>query len=387
MLTENELLDLCNKYRTHRLTEAEYRKLQEWINESEENHRFFANYVKLYKAELRAETYSAAHASKAWIAIDRKRTKRHLRLNIYRSFAAACLLALAIGLSVYFHSKESIRLPEPTATLAETFPDVPLNKVTLTLSSGQQVVLDKDSVLAISDKGNVVAQGTNISLNYAAASSPTATQQYNTISVPQGSVFSLTLSDGTQVTLNSSTTFRYPVAFSGDRKVELDGEAFFDVAHTGTPFIVEANGKEVNVLGTRFNLSAYRRHDLVTTLVEGKVEVKSGSIRKQLSPGQQATINDRTEQISVKEVDTDLYVSWVAGKYEFSQTPLETILSQLELWYGMKIEYRDERLRQIHFDGTVFRNKPLGFSLEIIQQVSNVQFAKKGQSIIVDHKR
>lgn len=391
MLTENELLDLCNKYREHRLTEAEYQKLQEWIDESEENHRFFANYVKLYKAELRAEAYSTAHASKAWIAIDRKRRQRHIRLNIYRSIAAACLLGIAIGLSVYFHSEESMQLPETTTTLSkslsETFPDVPLNKVTLTLSSGQQVVLDKDSMLAISDKGNIVAKGTNTSLNYTTASTPTASPQYNTISVPQGSVFSLTLSDGTQVTLNSSTTFRYPVAFSGNRKVELDGEAFFDVAHTGAPFIVEANGKEVNVLGTRFNLSAYRRHDFVTTLVEGKVEVKSGTLRKQLSPGQQATINDRTEQISVKEVDTYLYVSWVAGKYEFSQTPLETILSQLELWYGMKIEYRDDCLRQIHFDGTVFRNKPLGFSLEIIEQVSNVQFAKKGETIVVDHKR
>lgn len=387
MLTENDLLDLCNKYRTHRLTEAEYRKLQEWIDESEENHRLFANYVKLHKAELRAEAYSTAHATKAWIAIDRKRRLRHLRLNIYKSIAAACLLGVAIGISVYFHSEDSIQQPEPTATLAETFPDVPLNKVTLTLSSGQQVVLDKDSLQAISDKGNIVAQGTNTSLNYATTSTPTASPQYNTISVPQGSVFSLILSDGTKVTLNSSTTFRYPVAFRGDRKVELDGEAFFDVAHTGTPFIVEADGKEVNVLGTRFNLSAYRRHDFVTTLVEGKVEVKNGSIRKQLLPGQQATINERTEQITIRKVDTDLYVSWVAGKYEFSQTPLETILSQLELWYGMKIEYRDECLRRIHFDGTVFRNKPLGFSLEIIEQVSNVQFAKKDETIVVDFKR
>lgn len=391
MLTEKEVLDLCNQYREHRLTETEYRKLHEWINESEENRRFFANYVKLYKAELRAEAYSATDASKAWTAIDRKRRQRHLRLNIYRSIAAACLLGVAIGLSVYFHSEESMQLPETTTTLSEslseTFPDVPLNKVTLTLSSGQQVVLDKDSMLAISDKGNIVAQGTNTSLNYTTASTPTASPQYNTISVPQGSVFSLTLSDGTLVTLNSSTTFRYPVAFSGDRRVELDGEAFFDVAHTGTRFIVDANGKEVNVLGTRFNLSAYPRHDFVTTLVEGKVEVKSGSFSKQLSAGQQATVNDRTEQITVKEVDADLYVSWVAGKYEFSQTPLETILSQLELWYGMKIEYQDDRLRLIHFDGTVFRNKPLGFSLEIIQQVSNVQFTKKDQTIIVGYKR
>lgn len=386
MLTENELLDLCAKYREHRLTESEYRKLQSWINESEENHKLFTNYVKLYKAELRAEVNAAAYPSKAWIVIGQKRKHRRLRLAVYRTTAAACLLAVVIGLSFYFRADEPVQLPGTPATLAETFPNIPQNKVTLTLSSGQQVVLDKDSLQVVSDKGAVVAQGTNTSLNYATATSQVAASQYNTLSVPQGSVFSLTLSDGTKVTLNSSTTFRYPVVFQGDRLVELEGEAFFDVTHNGSLFVVKANQREVSVLGTRFNLSAYQQQEFVTTLVEGKVEVKSGTFRKQLLPGQQATVKDGTGLIAIKEVDTNLYVSWVTGKYEFSQTPLETILSQLELWYGMNIEYKDEEVRYIRFDGTVFRNKPLGFSLEIIQEVSNVEFTKENGSIIVSRK-
>lgn len=387
MMTENELLDLCVKYREHRLTEAEYRILQSWVNECEENHRLFANYVHLYKAELRAEASAAAHPSKAWITIRQKRKRRQLRLAVYRTMAAACFLAFVIALSFYFRADEPIELLNTPATLTETFPDTPQNKVTLTLSSGQQVVLDKDSLQLVSDKGTVVAQGTNTSLNYATAASQATLSQYNTLSVPQGSVFSLILSDGTKVTLNSSTTFRYPVVFQGDRLVELDGEAFFDVVHTGSPFIVKAGRKEVNVLGTRFNLSAYQQQDFVATLVEGKVEVKSGTLRKQLLPGQQATVNNQTNLIAVKEVDTELYVSWVTGTYEFSRTPLETILSQLELWYGMKIEYKDEELRNIRFDGTVFRNKPLGFSLEIIQQVSSVEFTKENEHIIVSRKK
>lgn len=387
MLTENELLDLCVRYREHRLTESEYQKLQSWINECDENHRLFANYVHLYKAELRAEASAAAHPSKAWIAILQKKGRRRLRLVVYRTMAVACLLTFVIALSFYFRADEPVRLPDAPATLAETFPDIPQNKVTLTLSSGQQVILDKDSMQHVSDKGTVVAQGTNTSLNYSTASSQTALSQYNTLSVPKGSVFSLILSDGTKVTLNSSTNFRYPIVFQGDRLVELDGEAFFDVTHTGSPFIVKSGRKEVNVLGTRFNLSAYQQQDFVTTLVEGKVEVKSGALCKQLLPGQQATVNNQTNQIAVREVDTELYVSWVTGTYEFSRTPLETILSQLELWYGMKIEYKDEELRNIRFDGTVFRNKPLGFSLEIIQEVSSVEFTKENKNIIVSRKK
>lgn len=387
MLTENELLGLCVRYREHRLTEAEYQKLQSWINECDENHRLFANYVHLYKAELRAEASAAAHPSKAWIAILQKKGRRRLRLVVYRTMAVACLLTFVIALSFYFRADEPFQLTDTPASLVETFPDIPQNKVTLTLSSGQQVILDKDSMQHVSDKGTVVAQGTNTSLNYSTASSQTALSQYNTLSVPKGSVFSLILSDGTKVTLNSSTTFRYPVVFQGDRLVELDGEAFFDVTHTGSPFIVKSGRKEVNVLGTRFNLSAYQQQDFVTTLVEGKVEVKSGALCKQLLPGQQATVNNQTNQIAVREVDTELYVSWVTGTYEFSRTPLETILSQLELWYGMKIEYKDEELRNIRFDGTVFRNKPLGFSLEIIQEVSSVEFTKENKNIIVSRKK
>lgn len=182
MLTENELLDLCVKYREHRLTEAEYRILQSWVNECEENHRLFANYVHLYKAELRVEASDAAHPSKAWIAILQKRKRRRLRFAVYRTMAAACFLAFVIALSFYFRADEPMELLNIPATLAETFPDIPQNKVTLTLSSGQQVVLDKDSLQLVSDKGTVVAQGTNTSLNYATTASQATHSQYNTLS-------------------------------------------------------------------------------------------------------------------------------------------------------------------------------------------------------------
>ena len=260
---------------------------------------------------------------------------------------------------------------------------MPKNKVTLTLSSGQQIVLDKDSVQAISDNGLAVANGTNTSLNYKDVFSDASVPQYNTVTVPEGSTFTLTLSDGTQVTLNSSSVFRYPVAFRGDRCVELIGEAFFDVTHNGTSFMVKVDNKEVKVLGTRFNVSGYSEKDMVTTLVEGKVEVKSGDRSKLLQPGEQATVDENKGNISVAKVDTELYTSWITGKYDFTQTPLSTILSQLSLWYGVKVVYKDPHVKDFHFDGTVFRNKPLGFSLEIIQQVSDVQFDRQDGVVFV----
>lgn len=388
MLSETELLDLCHKYRTHEISESEFQELRAWINSSEENHRFFSNYVKLYKAELRAETFRKADPSSAWQIIERKRKSYRMRRRFYTVAAVACLLAVVVVGGVYLNSYHTVPVvSEQSATLADAFPDMPKNKVTLTLSSGQRIVLDKDSVQTISDNGLTVASGTNASLNYQHVDTQASTPQYNTIDVPEGSTFTLTLSDGTQVTLNSSSTFCYPVVFSGDRCVELTGEAYFDVVHNGTSFIVKADKKEIRVLGTRFNVSAYRAEDMVTTLVDGKVEVKNGEMSKQLLPGDQATINHTKGSISVEKVDTELYTSWVTGKYEFSRTPLSTILSQLELWYGVTVVYKDSQVKELCFDGTVFRNKPLGFSLEIIQQVSDVQFERVDGAIFVSlHK-
>ncbi len=389
MLSESEFIDLCYKYRTGELTRDEYRKLQAGLEVSEENRKLFSDYVKLYKTELRLEASHTASASEAWKIIERRCRRYQLRRRAYWGVAAACLLAVVMTATFYFYPGAD-GIPAPggkTETLADIFPDLPQNKVVLTLSSGRQLLLDKDSLQAIADEDRIVASGTNNSLDYqASVSQPTGAVAYNKISVPAGSVFSLTLSDGSKIVLNSSTTFRYPVSFQGERIVELDGEAYFHVAHSGVPFIVKTKGKEVCVLGTQFNLSAYEDKNMVTTLVTGKVEVKSGTQRKQLIPGQQATVCSGDDAIAVKEVDTDIYTSWMTGEYDFRSTPLHTILSQFELWYDVKVEYKDVRIRNIRFDGTVFRNRPLGFSLEIIQAVSDVEFVKNDRTVVVSLK-
>lgn len=383
MLSENELVDLCHKYQTHKLTESEFQLLQSWVNESEENLRFFSNYVKLYKSEKRIEANQHADAAKGWTIIERKLKQHRLRRKLYYAAIAACFFSFLLGTAVYLYTYQDSSLPAEEPSLAELFPNLPQNKVTLTLSSGQQIVLDEEQAKEIADNGKVVAQGSNNSLSYQPDNTPASSIQYNTITVPEGSTFSLTLSDGTQVTLNSTTTFRYPVSMQDKRIVELNGEAYFDVTHTGKPFTVKADGKEIKVLGTQFNISAYHSQNMITTLVKGKVEVKNGIARKLLAPGQQATISPEDNAITVEEVNTAIYTSWVTGIYEFSRTPLHNILSQFELWYGVKVVYKAEDARNICFDGAVFRNKPLGFSLEIIQQVSNVRFSKENGTIIV----
>ena len=265
MLSENELVDLCHKYQTHQLTESEFQLLQNWVNESEENFRFFSNYVKLYKSKKRVEASQAANAAKGWTAIERKLKQHRLRRKFYYTAVAACILSFLLGTAVYFYTYQDSPLPAEEPSLAELFPNLPQNRVTLTLSSGRQIVLDEEQDKEIADNGQVVAKGSNNSLDYQSDVTPATSIQYNTITVPEGSTFSLTLSDGTQVTLNSTTTFRYPVSMQDKRTVELNGEAYFDVTHTGQPFLVKADGKEIKVLGTqcqcvRLPLPKYDNH-------------------------------------------------------------------------------------------------------------------------------
>ena len=115
----------------------------------------------------------------------------------------------------------------------------------------------------------------------------------NTVTVPRGKEFSLRLSDGTQVWLNSESSLVFPVRFGdGPREVTVTGEAYFDVAHDASRrFVVHADTVSVSVYGTAFNLSAYADEGTIeTTLVRGSVEVRSGHRRAMLQPGQQARV-------------------------------------------------------------------------------------------------
>ena len=129
----------------------------------------------------------------------------------------------------------------------------------------------------------------------------------NTVTVPQGQRVHLTLSDGTKVWLNAKTKMEYPQSFkvSDQRIVKVDGEAYFEVSKTGQPFIVNANGIQVEVLGTTFNISAYPDEEYQTTLVNGSVKVSAEKGESLiLKPSQQATIALGSNSIQVRTVDT-----------------------------------------------------------------------------------
>jgi ferric-dicitrate binding protein FerR (iron transport regulator) len=167
----------------------------------------------------------------------------------------------------------------------------------------------------------------------------TDTVSYRTIAIPRGKQGFVQLPDSSRVWLNAASTLRYPEHFSDSvRSVELEGEAFFDVTKARVPFTVKLKDMEVAVRGTRFNVKSYEGESR-TSLLEGSVEVSSGSQIRHLKPGEQAILNPLGTFI-VSEADTSAIKSWISGReYSFQEIALPDLLKDLERVYDIEIDF------------------------------------------------
>jgi ferric-dicitrate binding protein FerR (iron transport regulator) len=175
-----------------------------------------------------------------------------------------------------------------------------------------------------------------------------------TISTPFGARIKTVLPDSSIVWLNSGSSLTFPTVFGKFRKVTLLGEAFFEVTKNSNPFIVSAKGKEVEVKGTSFNVKSFpETKSLETTLVEGTVIVRNTVTMKEvtLRPGQHATLTEN--EISVKNVETNILTCWKDGKLIFNKEPFPEFVKKLERWYNVKIEYDDQTLNDLWYTGTI----------------------------------
>ena len=180
--------------------------------------------------------------------------------------------------------------------------------------------------------------------------------------VPLGQMSEITLYDGTKVWLNSGTTLRYSNNFGkGERNILLDGEALFQVTKNKIPFKVKLKTTEVEVLGTTFNIVSYNTDNFSQiTLVEGKVNVNnhSGSLITELKPSEQIHIDDNSRKATISNVKTTFYTSWTDGKIVFDDEKLSEITQRLERWYNVDIKFEDTSVGDLHFSGTILKNKP-----------------------------
>ena len=191
------------------------------------------------------------------------------------------------------------------------------------------------------------------------------------------------LPDGSKVWLNASTQLAYKSSlWSRERQVNLTGEAYFEVSKNGQPFIVNANGMQVEVLGTAFNISAYPNEEYQTTLVNGSVKVSAEKGESLiLKPSQQATIALGSNSIQVRTVDTSFYTSWVKGKINFKDQRLEDIMKTLSRWYDMNVVYENEKLKNIRFGCNLNRYEEITPFVKLLEKTEEVHVKIEGNTI------
>src|SRR5690606_4954570 len=230
--------------------------------------------------------------------------------KMWQKYAAAVLVILSIGITMYAIINKNKRAEEESTNIVLKPISIPkIDSVTaiLTLADGSVISLDEAASGILTDEGSTEIRKTQDGeLVYSSLKNPLQTDAApNQIFIPKGHQYKLTLADGTKVWLNSASTLIYPSNFTGnERHVELSGEGYFEVAkNEGMPFIVTANGVKVNVLGTQFNISAYKEEQHIrTTLVEGSVRLFHDDHTVILKPGQQGIVEKGSEGIAVNQV-------------------------------------------------------------------------------------
>lgn len=197
---------------------------------------------------------------------------------------------------------------------------------------------------------------------------------FTEISVPAAQMSEVKLPDGTRVQLNSNATFKYSSQFGiTNRDVELHGEAFFDVKQNKQlPFQIKLKNSKIEVLGTSFNVASF--DDELTseiTLIEGSLQINNlaGNQLAILKPGQQIVVNADSEKNTIREVNTEFYMSWRDGKIIFDNETLENIAKKMERWYHVDIEFESEDIKQLRLSATILKNKPLTLTYSVFERL------------------
>ena len=314
---------------------------------------------------------------------------------LWKRISIAVSILMVIGTSLYYWAKTPAPLSQKVSAATKVHDIEPGgNKALLTLSDGSTILLDKASEGVLTRQGNVsvikIGKG---QLAYKVTNTAIHAQlSYNTLKTPRGGQYNVVLPDGSKVWLNAASSIRYPTVFDGGaRKVEINGEAYFEINEVyrmssadreKVPFIVKVNDVEVEVLGTHFNINAYRDEEAVeTTLLEGSVRIRKGDKKRLLKPGQQASIAEQSAAIRIENVDVRQSVAWKNGYFRFDKTGLPEIMRQLTKWYDVTVRY-EGKLPDRKFSGEIPRSATLSQVLEILE-VSKVHLDVEGKEIVL----
>jgi len=379
---------LIYRQRSGELDEAEQETLDNWLAASEQNRQLFR---ELSSHDLEAITRNEADPANLQASVERvylatgiKPGPARIYISKWRTWrwaAAALVLAVAGAAGLQLAKEKS----KPIAAIHTTDVAPGSRKATLKLGNGATIILDDAHNGVIANQGKtVIKKSGNGQLVYDASASVTTEITYNTITTPNGGEYEVILPDGSHVWLNAASAIRFPAAFTGNtRKVEINGEAYLEIVkNEKAPFIVVSGKHSVEVLGTKFNIHSYpKEEDITTTLIQGSIRIAAGKYTKVLQPGQQSLVNtSANSNIRLATgVNMDEVLAWRNGKFIFDDASLKTVVSQLERWYDVNIDYAG--MEDYRFNGEISRNVSLSKVLKMMELTSNIHYKINDRNI------
>ncbi|UNY99017.1 FecR domain-containing protein [Zhouia spongiae] len=369
---------LIEKFIHDSLTENELKTLKEWLSD-EQNLKFLEKEVQLdhlIKSQLlRFNTEDAYTSIKLHINHEEKRKNKMKILRVSLKYAAIFAGVLVLGYGIFNRAEVSEKLV------------IRDEQVTLKLEDGNTIIINPSNEEQITDQdGNLIASQDGETLKYPSKQSRKKIT-YNTLQVPFGKTFTLLLSDQTRVYLNSGSELTYPKEFqSNERKVFLKGEAFFEVTkNKNAPFIVSTANKNITVLGTKFNVSAYEDiSESTAVLLEGAIALNDLAALHDpilLHPNEMAAW-DKNGNPDIKTVNPYDYMAWMEGKLVFNKKPFEEILARLEKKYNVTIDNRYLELNEQRYQGS-FDDIPVYEVLDTFKETRFFNYEIKNNTIII----
>ncbi|HMI01785.1 MAG TPA: FecR domain-containing protein [Pedobacter sp.] len=372
-MNDKDLEELLKKFREGTLSAEEKALVENWMLFGEFKER------DLSEAEIEEELEKLGKR----LPIVEKTRRLWLRI------AAAASILLISGIGVWFFFAP--RHPDTELNSAQVVgQDIAPGKqsATLTLANGKKIVLSSVSNEELEKQAGPNVAKTEGTLGYTVyppLSALGATDDYHTLSTAKGETYRVGLPDGSIVWLNAESSLKYPASFVNrdKRNVTLRGEAYFEIARDKMhPFVVETDKQKVEVLGTHFNINAYKDHGQVrTTLLEGSVKVSTGKNNETiLKPGQQSILANNS--LKVSPANTEETVAWKNGYFRFNNEDIASIMSKLSRWYNIEVKFSDE-VPTVGFYGTISRFKNISEVLEMLEQTKGVHFKIEGRRVTV----
>lgn len=261
------------------------------------------------------------------------------------------------------------------------------NKATLILSNGKKISLDHTPNGVLASQGSVqITKSSNGQLicNFSRSVAGVQSTADNIISTPNGGQYQIVLADGSRVWINAASSLRFPPVFkNGMRKVEVSGEAYFEVAkNPQLPFIVKTKYAEVQVMGTHFNVKAYDDETTSkTTLLEGAVKIGNGYSSKIMHAGEQALLDDQGQIKIINGINTSDEVAWKNGLFAFNGANIKEVMNQVARWYDVSIAY-EGKMPENQITGSISRNVKAS-ELMMMLSYTGVNFRIDGKKITV----